>query len=206
MLCLWDIQPTCSTNHPWVCEEGVGSEWPWEVLDPDLCSCGAFWVLAALCGNGVSDNYVSSVSLPLSMVWSLSPTNPQWCSLADWPSAVVGTIDTSESQPCLPPKPWAGLTLYPSPSQAQYGPTKSQLSYILNMHPLKHLWEILGPINPTPATAATQENQTPVPPQQILVLYQVYSDVAPTSQDSIAFERSSLQNAKYKPKQTSASL
>lgn len=85
-----------------------------KVLVLDLCSCVAHHVLTGLCGNGASFwlTSVCSVSLLCHCLWfglSAWPSHSE----APWPtgsSALVSITDPSEVLPCLPPKPWAGLT------------------------------------------------------------------------------------------------
>lgn len=68
------------------------------------------------------------------------------------------------------------------------------------------MWELPDPTYATPKPATTQGNQTPLPPLQILLLHQAYSDMVSSGWDSTVFEMSSLQSAKHEAKQASAPL
>lgn len=104
----------------------------------------------------MSDNYVSSVSLSLTVCGLVSQPHQATVVLSGllglsccghhrrlWGSALSSTqtLGRCDSLP---------LTIT-GPVQAYQ--TSTQLHP--NMHPLRRLWEILGPINPTPETAAT---------------------------------------------------
>lgn len=136
-----------------------------KVLVLDLCSCVAHHVLTGLCGNGASFwlTSVCSVSLLCHCLWfglSAWPSHSE----VPWPigsSALVSITDPSEVLPCLPPKPWAGLTQLLTITDLLQAHQPSTQLCLGHAAPFRGIWKLLGLTQVTPNPVATQNNQIP---------------------------------------------